>query len=143
MATHYLGERQRTVEMLAALYAAWYGCFTGIQITWLRLEPLAWTGMSRQEQVVFAWVLLIAALFHGIGIEINGRWKWSPVLRAAALGLHLLAIAVILFKAGWASSASTNYSFIVGMLAFGFGNAVDDARKAWRSHGKSVAYPAG
>jgi hypothetical protein len=143
MAIRYLGERQRTVEMLAALYAAWYSCITGIQINWYGANPLGWSGMTEDEQSVFAWVLLIAALMHGIGIEINGRWKWSPMLRAAALALHLLAISVLLLKAGLYTSASTNYSFIVGMLVFGLGNAVDDAAKAWRSYGRPTPYPVG
>ena len=141
MATFYLGDRQRTVEMLAALYAAWYSCFTGIQINWFGIYPISWSRMTEKEQGFFAWFLLIAALIHGIGIKINGRWHWSPVLRVVALGMHLTAMSFLLMKTGFGSSVTANYSFIVGLLAFGLGNAIDDTVKAWRSHGRSSHRP--
>ena len=137
-ATVYLGERQRTVEMLAALYAAWYGCIIGFQTTWGNAEPLSWMGFDRDDHILFSWFLLIAACAHGIGIEINGRRWWSPMLRVSGLSMHLFAISMLFLSAGFGSSAATNYSFVVGLLAFGVRNAAGDALKAWRNHGRTA-----
>jgi len=51
---------------------------------------------------LWAGSLMAASTFYLLGIVINGRWKWSPILRLIGAGWHFLTLSI--FSVGAASA---------------------------------------
>ena len=56
--------------------------------------------------------MTVAALVHAMGININGRWRWSPVLRLTGMICHAVAF-FYLASLGSASLPLLTYRFIL------------------------------
>jgi len=96
------------VEMFASTFGVIWG-FVVLQITLMGAgNPLFWISNSVEVQELFSWGFLVFGVIHALGINVNGRWKYSPSLRFVGMG-------------GMASL--TAYLSLVGMGSFGLAYA--------------------
>lgn len=117
--------------MISALYAGGYGMFIGLRHATDGAPPINWTGFSLTAQLELGAFLVAAALAHGLGVRVNGSWRWSPVLRLWGMATHSALFAALTI-AGAASTAGYTYAWATGFLAFGAWNAARDSIDAWR-----------
>jgi len=86
--TRHLNPFRKLVEAGMAIYGVGYGLFI-IWVIELGLgNPLWWVGFDIDEQNAFALTLIFAGFLHSMGIAINGKWRWSPALRAMGMSIH-------------------------------------------------------
>lgn len=127
--TPFLYPRQRSIEILAALYAGGLGAYIGFSDAIGGHPPIGWLGLPRDGQIGIALALIGGALLHGLGIRINGRSRFSPLLRLVGLLVHA-AVAVFAVVQGAGSSASYTYTWLTVFLLVGAQNAARDCRTA-------------
>jgi hypothetical protein len=130
----FLYSRQRQIEMLSALYAGGFGVYCEAVVTAGHRSPIYWVSDRIAAQHSLAVALLVAALVHALGIRINGAWRGSPALRAAAMAVHT-AVFLILATAAPGSSAAYSYAWVMAFAAAGTINAARDCATAmgWRA----------
>jgi len=90
--TMHLNQLRRILETIMALYAGGFGIFIIFTISMETGNPLWWVGFDIPAQNVFALLLMFAGTIHAWGIAINGRWRWSPLLRVIGMAVHAIAI---------------------------------------------------
>jgi hypothetical protein len=125
----YLYPARRRFEIIAALFAGGYG----LRVLDLlgRNNPLSWAKFSPDEAVMLAAVMITAAFAHAMGIWINGRWRWSPVLRFAAMVAHA-CVFLSLAYAGRYQTAAYVYAWGFALMAAGAYSAARDSLDAFR-----------
>ena len=130
-APRYLYPYHKRLETLSALYAGGYG------VNLLHLgpsAPLAWAGAGAADTVRFALAICLAALVHGLGVWINGRWRWSPFLRLLGMTAHASLFAWLAWR-GAGSTGGYTYGCVALFLAYGAKSAGIDAVRAWTGEG--------
>lgn len=129
----FLYPRQRQIEILSALYAGGFGLYCEALTTAGERSPIYWVSDNPAVQHGIAVALLVAALTHALGIRINGAWRGSPALRAAAMAVHTLVF-MVLSAAAPGSSAAYSYAWVMAFAAAGTINAARDCATAmgWR-----------
>lgn len=127
--TRYLYPHRKRMEVQSAVFAAGFGVH--LWATSFHGEPLAWAGIENGNALWFGQFVTVAALVHAMGIKINGRWQWSPVLRLTGMICHALAF-FYLAAIGIGQSAAFTYGFISFWLAFGAYSAGVDTLRAWK-----------
>lgn len=127
----FLYPRQRQVEVLSAIYAGGFGLYIETVLLLHGVSPIGWVTASEPAQHAIAGTMVFAALIHGAGIKINGRWQASPALRLIGMTLHFAAFAVM-WLAGAASSATYSYAWVLAFLGLGAINAARDCRTSLR-----------
>lgn len=127
MVHRYLYPAHKRLEILSACFAGGFGVH--IWATSLAGEPLAWAGIHNGGAVLFGQAISLAALVHAAGVRINGRWKWSPILRLAGMSAHSLMFGW-LAVAGFEQTAGYTYGWVMGLLIAGAFSAFKDTRRA-------------
>ena len=122
---------RRLFEVVAAIYCGVYGLWIETVIKATDYEPLWWTGQDEAGQRTVAWLMISAALLHGIGLRVNGQWQYSPVLRAIGMAM---SFGIMLWlgsnvSSPW-STATYTYTFIGSLVFIGLVSAISDARTA-------------
>jgi len=108
----YLKPAWRAIEIFAALYGLSFGLYICYIIWTTAFAPLAWTGTTEATQATIGLMLILGGFSHGVGIRVNGKWPYSPVLRAIGLGVHVAVL-------GWlATHTSSHYSSSTFTYAF-------------------------
>lgn len=132
MTRAYLYPPRRYFEVIAAMFAGGYG------LTVLHLlpagNPLRWAGYSIEDAICTAGVMLAAAFTHALGIYINGRWRWSPVLRFMGMAGHSAMFLMLVHAANHqpANTAGYVYACISILMASGAYSALRDSVNALR-----------
>lgn len=129
MTPRYLYPHRKRLEILSAVFAAGFGLH--LWVTALHGEPLAWAGVHNGHALLFGQVVSIAGLIHALGVWINGRWRWSPVLRLAGMATHASLFAWLASR-GVGQSAAYTYGWISLLLAYGAKSAGVDCYRAWK-----------
>lgn len=128
--TIYIGVPPRKMaEAVAAIYGLVMGCY-GLAAYMDGGNAFAWVpGSSWNVPALF----MAGSLVHGAGVKINGRWRWSPVLRLIGISLHTLIIGALVLAAMplW-SSAAPNYAFVLFLFIVAMTAAARDAIRAIR-----------
>lgn len=130
MIRQYLTRPLSVLEIVAAAYAALFGPWVWA-LAQRRPEVLDWAGLHGQTAIGFCVFMTACGLIHGTGIRVNGRWRWSPVLRAAGMAGHVVAFGWLAFwgNVGF-STAGFTYLWPLAACLFGFVNASRDVRAA-------------
>jgi len=123
---------RKTAEMFMAVYVIGFSGFVAASHA-RGVNALEWTGMTHLEALQFAWFCLGASAVHAFGIRLNGSFRWSPFIRAAAL----IALSLAFLDLAWAGAGNTaSYTYL--WVFFGFFLAlrttVRDCILAWRGH---------
>lgn len=123
MSQKYLYPCRKRVEIVAALYACAFGFYIWAAVLAGDVNPIGWV---RQEyELVIAEALICSGIIHGVGVFINGRWRYSPLLRLIGMLGHATVMAGFAVKGGW-SSATYTYAWISGVLLYGAIGAATD-----------------
>jgi hypothetical protein len=130
MAQKHLDTRQRRIEVMSAVFTGGLGSYVGIVGTITQRPVIEWlTDWVHISEQQVAFLLVANALLWSTGIYINGRWWFSPFMRATAMVVNL-CIAAIAVWAGIGSSAGYTYLWVFALLVIGTTNAVNDCRKS-------------
>jgi len=90
MQTH-LTQTRHLLEMLAASFGVWFAA-GNLLLLLAGGSPLYWVGWSPEAQADAMLAILAAAVLHVVGINVNGAWRWSPLLRLIGIATHALAV---------------------------------------------------
>lgn len=123
MTRTYLFPQRRRFEILSAMFAGGFGLHI-----WARAyhtNPLEWAGVSIGEALAFGCIMASFAMVHSIGVHINGRWRWSPVLRLIGLLGHTLAFALLAYH-GMGQTAAYTYAWGLALMLYGAWSAAVD-----------------
>lgn len=122
---------RRIFEMFAAVYGGFYGLWVETVLRVSDHPSLWWTGLDGSGAHVVARILIAAGLIHGLGIRVNGRWIYSPVLRSIGMATFCgVFLWLSLHALHPLSTAVFNYFFIGLVLFIGLLSALSDARTA-------------
>lgn len=123
---------------VAELGVASYGYWMGLNLWWASIRDLSalqWAGLGPDASGLFGQLFMTAAVLHALGTWINGRWRWSPLLRAVGLMGHM----VLIFQMNWwalqiegYSSAIPNYSWLLGAFSLALVGVIRDCNRAIR-----------
>lgn len=127
MTRTYLFPQRRRFEILSAMFAAGFGLH--IWALSYRSNPLVWAGLSVDEALTFGCVMATFGMIHSIGVHINGRWRWSPVLRLIGLLGHTFAFAFLASR-GAGQTAVYTYTWGFVLMLYGAWSAAVDVRAA-------------
>ena len=83
---------RKTAEVVTALFVLGFGGFiSGYASTGINV--VRWAGFDLVSAAIFGWCFIAASVVHSLGIWLNGRWRWSPMIRfvglVAAFSLYL------------------------------------------------------
>lgn len=128
----YIGIPPRKLaELLAALYGVAMGVYGGM--AWSGGQTLfGWISTDYSDGGTLALLFMAAAAIHAFGVRINGRWRWSPIMRFVGMTIHTALIAFLAWKAveiRW-SSASVTYPFVLVLFLVGWVGTIKDAVRA-------------
>lgn len=129
----HLSERQRAIEVAAALYAMGFGGFIGSLISLGFPGPLIWTGWTIEVQEDVAFLMCLCGLIHALGVRVNGNWRWSPVMRFVGMTAHLCIIIAIWLHTPLFSTAQYTYAWLTFFLLVGAISAWRDTSLALRN----------
>lgn len=128
--TLYVGLPPRKLaELIAALYGLAMGCFGWVAEA-SGGNPFYWAAWPSHT---VAGLFLASAVLHGLGVWINGAWRWSPVLRLIGMSAHASVILLLLLSSldRW-SSATPNYAFILFLFSVAWLASFRDTMRAVR-----------
>ena len=86
------------MEFLVACLGVWFGGGIYFVLTMGIGDPLWWAGLSPEEQLMLASVILTGGVISALGTRLNGGWQYSPLLRAAGLMMHAGALWFLTFS---------------------------------------------
>lgn len=114
--------------MLAAIFALGLGI-----VLWSSPAAIITPIIGLWTKDALGLVIVFAAILHATGIRINGRWRWSPVLRAIGMGIHLLVMCFLTLVLS--SSALISYVSVCLSLfmLYGFCNTLQDTWRAMQN----------
>jgi hypothetical protein len=123
--TSHLYPFRKRVEIFGALYAGGFGFWMMMTLMANQQSPVAWVTRSHGYEMAIAQFLIIGAAVHALGIQINGKWRGSPMLRA--IGMSACASVFALFGAyGGGTSATYTYGWVTIFLLAGVWSAGSD-----------------
>jgi hypothetical protein len=93
--TRYLTQSRWWLEVTMSGYGMWFGGGVFWTIAMGFGDPLYWLGITPEQQSALALTIMVGAFVHAMGIFLNGGWRFSPLLRAAGMGVHALALTYI------------------------------------------------
>jgi hypothetical protein len=136
--TLYIGIPPRK---LAEIMSALYGLAMGIYSYVAHINgqsAFAWVPVENAG-IALAWAFIGSSLVHGVGVKINGSWRWSPAIRFVGMAAHTAVIAVLFFSAmsRW-TSAAPNYAFILFLFLVALAGTIRDLSRA--AQGKEQAW---
>ena len=123
MAHHYLYPCRKRIEIVAALYATGFGFYIWAALLAGDVNPILWVDGATEYHVAEA--LILSGMLHGIGVFINGKWKYSPLLRLVGMLGHVAVISGFAANGNW-SSATYTYACISLVLFYGALGAATD-----------------
>lgn len=123
---------RKTAEIIMALYVAGFGVFVESHAAG-GTNALAWAGFSLNDAWVFGWACWFASCIHAVGLWVNGRARWSPMIRVVGL-LFGCGLFICLAWAGSAlgNTAAYTYLWIGGGFLAALKTALRDVNLAWR-----------
>lgn len=127
MHQRYLYPQRKRAEVWFAIFSGGFGAH--IATGSVSGTPLWWAGLGRVESTSFGLLMLGAALLWSIGININGRWRFSPLLRLISMFVSFCLFAS-LAKAGFGGTAGYVYGWITFALAYAVRSAFVDTKRA-------------
>lgn len=137
----YLGLPPRKLaELFGALFALYLGAW-GL-LAWTDGHAIFWWSEGgRRFSLHVSLFLTVSALVHGLGVKINGNWRWSPALRMVGMSGHLSVMLWLAIDSALAptwTAATPGYSawsvlFFVGWLATlrDLVRAIEGKRQEW------------
>lgn len=135
--TRYLYPHRKRMEICSAVFAAGFGVH--LWAAAIHGEPLAWAGVHNGQALMFGQAVTIASFVHALGVNINGKWRWSPVLRLIGMSAHAVMFAWLATR-GIGQSAAYTYGCISLSLAYGAKSAWVDAYLAWKGRPEWIAH---
>ncbi len=115
----YLLPARRQLENRMSLWASVYGIwilFWNI-ISSNEINPIVWTGLSINNSLWVAVLLIIGGALHWHGVKLNGAHRWSPAWRFVGLSLITITwFTIFLYVPTFSSSATLVY----GVFAYYF-----------------------
>ena len=127
MYQRYLYPQRKRAEVWFAIFSGGFGAHNATGS--VSGTPLWWAGLGRVESTSFGLLMLGAALLWSIGININGRWRFSPVLRLIAM-ITSFSLFASLMWAGIGGTAGYVYGWITAALAYAVRSAFVDTKRA-------------
>lgn len=127
--------QRKRVEMLVAIFAGGFGVYL-LALQGNGGAPLRWAGLNHEESGWMALAIALGALVHALGVRINGRWRWSPVLRLLGMATHSWICGFLSWQ-GFGTSAGYPYACFAGLLIYGMFSAGVDMKRAglrWKMH---------
>ncbi len=112
MLTTHLTKFGRIAEMMMAAFGVYIGGALVITSE-AGLDPLGWIDTRDGVQEGVGMVFIIAGLVHAIGVRINGRWAWSPLLRVVGMTAHASLVTFILLATADQNHAGPLFVVIV------------------------------
>ena len=123
----YLYPHRKRLEILSAVFAAGFG--VNFWLTAQDGAPLAWAGLDNAAALLFGQAVSWAAFVHGLGVNVNGQWRWSPALRLVGMSCHALLFAWLASR-GAGGTAVYTYGWISLLMAYGAYSAGVDTYRA-------------
>ena len=127
MYQRYLYPQRKRAEVWFAIFSGGFGA--NIATGSVSGTPLWWAGLGRVESASSGLLMLGAALLWSIGININGRWRFSPLLRLVAMITSFCLFASLMW-AGVGGTAGYVYGWITAALAYAVRSAFVDTKRA-------------
>ncbi len=123
MTYKYLYPFRKRVEILSALYAGGFGFYILFMDAFGFSSPIGW--LPEIYQALLAHFMILASFTHAVGVSVNGRWAYSPVLRVLGLSMHAGVMATFIMNSNF-SSAGYTYTWIFCALLYGVISAMKD-----------------
>lgn len=90
-------------------------------------DPLWWAGISGDNTIIVSGIMAFGCAIAATGERINGRWRWSPLLRAIGLLIMGGVMGIVAIEGLDISvSAWANYSALWFLLWAGSAMALTD-----------------
>jgi len=115
--TRHLDQTRKQIEMYMAAYGVVFGAGLMVLLA-AGGQPLYWLQVSQNTQTDVALLILFAGVVHALGIQINGRWRWSPALRLAGMAAHASAM-TWLTGAAFIATVGSYYGVASGVVTYG------------------------
>lgn len=102
-------QHPRAGEIFFGLAALYWGAVVAL---WPGPPGLGWAGLDYDQSRITGLAVILSSLVLAVGCRINGRWRWSPVVRLAGVGgLTGVALCLAWHALYAAASAWAVYSF--------------------------------
>lgn len=133
----FLYPQRKRAEVMMAIFSGGFGAH--ITASSATSTPLWWVGFDQSHSAAFGLAMLGAALLWAIGININGRWRYSPALRLIAMAVSLILFATLMW-AGLGGTAGYVYGWITAFLIYATRSAFVDTKRSLEGGHGSRAY---
>ncbi len=97
-------QTRRLLEIVMASYGWWWAANVAVDYA-LGRHPLWWIDVDRATGIAIAYAMAAGSVIAALGERINGRWRWSPILRS--LGAAIMSAVMWLLAVRGAAETLT------------------------------------